>query len=111
MHCSRWQAHPNGKCVDAQHEDIQGRTLGPIRHTTHAQACHREDHRASSPPRVLESCGLTLEIPDVLEEEVDDALLPDLMEINVRINAPEEPADLLDAAGANTPAPPAGVRS
>jgi hypothetical protein len=51
----------------------------------------------------------TLEIPDVLEEEVDDALLPDMMDIDVQINEPEEPADLLDAAGENTSAPSAGV--
>ena len=41
----------------------------------------------------------TLEIPDVLEEEVEDALLPDMMEIDVRINEPEDPADLVYAAG------------
>ncbi len=51
-----------------------------------------------------------LEIPGVLEEEVDDALLPDMVEIDVRINEPEEPVDLVDTAGANTPTPPAGVR-
>ncbi len=41
--------------------------------------------------------------------EVDDALLPDMMEIDVRINEPEEPVDLVDAAGANISVPPAGV--
>ena len=41
----------------------------------------------------------TLEIPDVLEEEEDDALLPDMMEIDARIDEPKEPADLVDAAG------------
>ena len=51
----------------------------------------------------------TLEIPDVLEEEVDNAFLPDMMEIDVRINEPEEPVDLVNAAGENTLAPPVGV--
>jgi hypothetical protein len=51
----------------------------------------------------------TLEIPDVLGEEVDDALLLDMMEIDVRIDEPEEPIKLTDNAGADTPAPPAGV--
>jgi hypothetical protein len=45
----------------------------------------------------------TLEIPDVLDEELDDALLPDIMEIDVWIDEPEEPTELADAAGADTP--------
>ena len=50
----------------------------------------------------------TLEVPDVLEEELDDALLPDMMEIDGRaIEA--EPIELMDAAGAETLPPPAGV--
>ena len=40
---------------------------------------------------------------------MDDALLPDMMKIDVRITELEEPTDLGDAAGANTPPPPAGV--
>jgi hypothetical protein len=51
----------------------------------------------------------TLEIPDVIDEEADDALLPDMMEIDVQIDEPEEPIKLTDTAGADTPAPPTGV--
>ncbi len=32
----------------------------------------------------------TLEIPHVLDEEVDDAFLGDMMEIDVQIDVPEE---------------------
>ncbi len=45
----------------------------------------------------------TLENPDVIGEEVDDALLPDMMEINVRIDEPKKSTELMDAAGEKAP--------
>jgi hypothetical protein len=48
-------------------------------------------------------------IPDVLGEELDDAFLPDMMEIDVRIDEPEEPTELTDSTGENITASPVGV--